>query len=111
MLEVGNGGMTTEEDRAHFSLWCLIKSPLLIGADLTKIDNTSFAILTNKEVIALSQDSLGVQGHMVNQTGDAQVWSVQHAHSIITYPHTYTHSPLDPFHHNTVIASWTYVMC
>jgi len=75
MLEVGNGGMTYDEYRAHFSLWCLIKSPLLIGADITKLSAASYTILTNKEVIALSQDSLGVQGHMVRDNNGSQVWA------------------------------------
>jgi len=76
MLEVGNGGMTHDEDVAHFSLWCLIKSPLLIGADITKLTNDSFTILTNREIIAISQDTLGVQGHMVRDNNGAQVWAV-----------------------------------
>jgi len=68
MLEVGNGGMTNGEYTAHFSLWALIKSPLLIGCDLTKVSADTLAILSNKEVIAVSQDSLGVQGHRVWST-------------------------------------------
>jgi len=75
MLEVGNGGMTNDEYTSHFSLWCLIKSPLLIGCDVTKMSAETLAILTNKEVIALSQDQLGVQGHMVSASGSAQIWA------------------------------------
>ena len=65
MLEVGNGGMTNIEYRSHFSLWSIMKSPLLIGCDLRTIDDETLAILTNKEVIAVNQDSLGVQGRRV----------------------------------------------
>jgi len=65
MLEVGNGGMTTAEYISHFSLWALAKAPLLIGCDVTKISNETFTILTNNEVIAVSQDKLGIQGHKV----------------------------------------------
>src|ERR1700710_2748733 len=43
MLEVGNGGLTTNEERAHFGIWAICKSPLLIGTDLTKISSTSLA--------------------------------------------------------------------
>ena len=65
MLEVGNGGMTTDEYRTHFSLWAISKAPLLIGCDVTKKDPTTFEILLNKEVIAVNQDPLGVQGRKV----------------------------------------------
>eukprot|EP01126_Amoeba_proteus_P038717 TRINITY_DN4049_c0_g1_i9.p3 TRINITY_DN4049_c0_g1~~TRINITY_DN4049_c0_g1_i9.p3 ORF type:complete len:149 (+),score=22.06 TRINITY_DN4049_c0_g1_i9:590-1036(+) len=65
MLEVGNGGMTINEYRTHFSLWALAKAPLLIGADITNLSDDIKAILMNKEVIAINQDPLGVQGHKV----------------------------------------------
>jgi alpha-galactosidase len=47
MLEVGNGGLTTAEERAHFGIWAISKSPLLIGTDLTKISEASLAVLLN----------------------------------------------------------------
>ncbi|KAG5007399.1 hypothetical protein JHK85_025941 [Glycine max] len=53
MLEVGNGGMTTEEYRAHFSIWSLAKAPLLIGCDIRALDATTKELLSNKEVIAV----------------------------------------------------------
>jgi len=65
MLEVGNGGMTYDEYRTHFSLWAISKAPLLIGCDVTKKDPQTFEILLNKEVIAVNQDRLGVQGRKV----------------------------------------------
>ncbi|RAL41276.1 unnamed protein product [Cuscuta campestris] len=75
MLEVGNGGMTTEEYRSHFSIWALAKAPLVIGCDVRSIDNTTFDILSNKEVIAVNQDPLGVQGKKVKKDGDLEVWA------------------------------------
>jgi len=69
MLEVGNGGMTTEEYQAHFSLWSLMKAPLLIGCDLTNMTQATFTILSNTEVIAINQDPLGVQGRRVWSAG------------------------------------------
>jgi len=75
MLEVGNGGMTANENRAHFSLWCLVKSPLLIGCDVTKMSNDTLTILTNAEVIAINQDSLGKQGKKVASSGLSEVWA------------------------------------
>lgn len=47
MLEIGNGGLTAAEERAHFALWAIAKSPLLIGTDLTKISSASLAVLLN----------------------------------------------------------------
>eukprot|EP01100_Stratorugosa_tubuloviscum_P003332 TRINITY_DN1801_c1_g1_i3.p1 TRINITY_DN1801_c1_g1~~TRINITY_DN1801_c1_g1_i3.p1 ORF type:complete len:353 (-),score=165.89 TRINITY_DN1801_c1_g1_i3:106-1164(-) len=75
MLEVGNGGMTQTEYRSHFSLWAISKAPLIIGCDVTNISKYSLSILSAKEVIAINQDSLGIQGHIVNQTTNYQVWT------------------------------------
>ncbi|KAH9290100.1 hypothetical protein KI387_034217, partial [Taxus chinensis] len=103
MLEVGNGGMTLEEYRSHFSIWALIKAPLLIGCDISTASKETLEILGNKEVIDVNQgqfdqirlknlriyvldlflsyfrrlhpDSLGVQGKKVSQQGDLEVWA------------------------------------
>ncbi|MFK2892393.1 glycoside hydrolase family 27 protein [Dyella flagellata] len=65
VLEVGNGGMTDTEYRSHFSLWSIMAAPLLIGADLRTIKPEALKILLNKEVIAVDQDPLGIQGKQV----------------------------------------------
>ncbi|KAK2971362.1 hypothetical protein RJ640_030328 [Escallonia rubra] len=75
MLEVGNGGMTTQEYRSHFSIWALAKAPLLIGCDVRSMDNETFKLLSNTEVIAVNQDKLGVQGKKVKKNGDLEVWA------------------------------------
>jgi alpha-galactosidase len=75
MLEVGNGGMTTPEYRAHFSLWCLLAAPLMAGNDLRSMTPETKEILTNKDVIAIDQDSLGRQGYRVRKDGDLEVWA------------------------------------
>ncbi|XP_039140792.1 alpha-galactosidase-like [Dioscorea cayenensis subsp. rotundata] len=75
MLEVGNGGMTTEEYRAHFSLWALAKAPLLIGCDVRSISSETKDILGNSEVIAVNQDGLGVQGRKVKSNDGLEVWA------------------------------------
>ncbi|KAG6625149.1 hypothetical protein CIPAW_16G076100 [Carya illinoinensis] len=75
MLEVGNGGMTTEEYRAHFSIWAIAKAPLLIGCDIRAMDNVTLELLGNEEVIAVNQDKLGVQGKKVKKDGDLEVWA------------------------------------
>lgn len=62
MLEVGNGGMTITEEKTHFALWCIAKSPLIMGNDLVNIRKESLDILKNSEIIAMNQDPLGKQG-------------------------------------------------
>jgi alpha-galactosidase len=75
MLEVGNGGMTTDEYRAHFSLWAMMAAPLIAGNDVAHMSADTAKILLNKAVIAVDQDAAGVQGHRVGRIGDAEVWS------------------------------------
>jgi alpha-galactosidase len=82
MLEVGNGGMTADEYRAHFSLWAVLAAPLIAGNDLRKlltedpVAKAALEILTNREVIAVDQDPLGTQGRLVqNRLPELQVWS------------------------------------
>ncbi|MCH4147911.1 MAG: glycoside hydrolase family 27 protein [Prevotella sp.] len=64
MLEVGNGGMTETEYITHMSLWCMLATPLIAGNDLSTMDEKTKAILTNKEVIDINQDPLGMQAHL-----------------------------------------------
>ena len=77
MLEVGNGGMTDEEYRTHFSLWAILAAPLIAGNDLRNMRPEIHDILTNKEVIAVDQDALGRQGERVAKNGDLEVWAKQ----------------------------------
>jgi alpha-galactosidase len=71
MLEVGNAGMTTDQYRTQMSLWAMLAAPLLAGNDLSKMDSTTKSILINKEVIAVDQDRLGIQGSRI---GPPQIW-------------------------------------
>ncbi|MNK16835.1 Alpha-galactosidase A precursor [compost metagenome] len=73
MLQVGNG-MTYEEDKTHFSMWCMLNSPLMAGNDLRKISKETLAILTNKELIALNQDKAFKQAQCVFKAGEVEVW-------------------------------------
>ncbi|XP_028783190.1 alpha-galactosidase-like [Neltuma alba] len=75
MLEVGNGGMTTEEYRCHYSIWALAKAPLLIGCDVRSMDSATFELLSNKEVIDVNQDNLGVQGRKMKSEAGWEVWA------------------------------------
>lgn len=75
MLEVGNGGMTGEEYRAHFSLWAIMAAPLMAGNDLRAMTEETKSILLNREVIEVDQDPLGIQGRIVIDRGyGGQVW-------------------------------------
>jgi alpha-galactosidase len=74
MLEVGNGGMTTDEYRTHMSLWCILAAPLIAGNNLAAMDAKTRDLLTNSEVLAVDQDPLGVQGHRIKQEGPIEVW-------------------------------------
>ena len=73
MLEVGNG-MTENEDRAHFTMWCMMASPLILGNDLRNMSDATRNIIMNKDMIAIDQDTLGIQGlHYCDRDG-LQFW-------------------------------------
>ena len=61
------------EQRAHFALWALLKSPLFIGADLRTLSREAKEILTAAEVIAVNQDPLGVAGDLIWKQGPLEV--------------------------------------
>jgi hypothetical protein len=67
MLEIGNGGCSFEEYKSHFSLWAMLKAPLIVGNDIRDMgaEDEAMQILSNKEVIAINQDVLGRQGRRV----------------------------------------------
>lgn len=68
--------MNTEEMKSHFSMWCMIASPLMLGNDLRSVSKEVLSILTNKEAIAINQDSLGMQGILAyEQVPGLQVWT------------------------------------
>lgn len=78
MLEVGNGKLTYDENKAHFTLWSMMAAPLILGNDIRSFikedgtvdkDNKILGILTNKEVIAVNQDKLGIQCERIRTNG------------------------------------------
>ncbi len=77
MLEVGNGNMTTNEYKAHFSFWCLLAAPLMAGNDLRNMDGETREILLNQDAIAINQDKAGIQGHKVYDDSDYEIWGKQ----------------------------------
>jgi alpha-galactosidase len=74
MLQVGNGGMTFNQNRSHFSLWAMMCSPLMAGNDLRKMTDSTKSILTNKAIIALNQDALGKQAEKIIDEGRFQIF-------------------------------------
>lgn len=82
MLEVGNGNLTDEENKSHFSLWCMMAAPLILGNDIRKFvkadgtpdtENPVYKTVTNKEMIAVDQDALGVQCRRIKTNGTEDV--------------------------------------
>lgn len=69
------------EQRSHFALWYLLKSPLFIGADLRSLSREAKQILTAGEVIAVNQDPLGVAGDLVWKQGPLEVSTSSHVGS------------------------------
>jgi alpha-galactosidase len=75
MLEIGNGGMSDTEYRTHMSLWSMLAAPLIAGNDLRDMTPAIHDILTNKEVIAIDQDSEGKQATRISKSGDQEIWA------------------------------------
>ena len=74
MLQVGRG-MSYEEDKAHFSMWCMMHSPLLLGNDLTNMSAETIEIITNKDMIALNQSPFVYQARRLIDDGELEVWA------------------------------------
>jgi alpha-galactosidase len=74
MLEVGNGHLTPEENRAHFSMWAMIAAPLIAGNDLRKMSKETLEVLTDKEVIAIDQASLGIEALKYAVKDSIEIW-------------------------------------
>ena len=74
MMQVGNG-MTYEEDKSHFSMWCMMSTPLLIGTDLCSISEQTLSILSNAELIALDQDPACLPATLKSSCGEnVDIW-------------------------------------
>lgn len=75
VLEVGNlwGALGNAEGRSHFSMWSVMKAPLLIGTDVTNMTAETLATLTNPEVIAVNQDPLGIQARLLATANESAI--------------------------------------
>jgi alpha-galactosidase len=79
MMEVGNMA-TVGEDRAHFVMWAMLAAPLIAGNDVRRMSVATREILTNREVIAIDQDTLGIQGFAFRKDEDLEIWARPLAH-------------------------------
>ncbi|KAI8965321.1 glycoside hydrolase family 27 protein [Daldinia sp. FL1419] len=98
MLEIGTNSMNECEEQTHFSFWAALKSPLIIGADITNISESSLAILLNKEIIAISQDELGVAVTYtpeLSTEGSIQIWGGPLSHQYVVLALNYGKEPID----------------
>jgi alpha-galactosidase len=73
MMEVGNG-LTLSENRAHFTMWCMLAAPLMVGTDLAKMSPEVKNIFVNKDVIAIDQDTLGIQAWKYASKDSVETW-------------------------------------
>ena len=74
MLEVGNRGLSYEEQRSQMTMWSIMAAPIMISSDVRNMSNETKELYLNKDMIAINQDSLGVQGHRVSDDKGKQVW-------------------------------------
>lgn len=91
MLEVGNGTLSDVESRSHFGLWAMMAAPLIAGNDLRSMSAATRAILTNAEVIAVDQDTLGKQGAPISASTELEVWAkplAGGAHAVLLFNRT-----------------------
>ena len=75
MLEVGNRGLSYEEQRSQMTMWSIMAAPIMISSDVRNMSNETKELYLNKDMIAINQDSLGVQGHRISDKNGKQVWT------------------------------------
>jgi alpha-galactosidase len=100
-VDVGKGRnlhpshLTPDEQYTHVSLWSLLASPMLIGCDMTRLDDFTLGLLTNDEVLAVNQDPLGKQATVVSEQGDQVSVSRNGDQVRKVFPHQVWASPLE----------------
>ncbi len=75
MLEVGNRGLSYEEQRSQMTMWSIMAAPIMISSDVRNMSDQVKELYLNKDMIAINQDSLGVQGHRVSNVNGKQIWT------------------------------------
>ncbi|MBQ7364615.1 MAG: NPCBM/NEW2 domain-containing protein [Clostridia bacterium] len=74
MMQIGNG-MTYEEDKSHFAMWCMMSTPLMLGMDLSSISEETLSIVSNRELIAINQDPACIQATVAATYGSVEAWT------------------------------------
>ncbi len=74
MMQIGNG-MTYEEDKSHFAMWCMMSTPLMLGMDLNAISQETLSIISNQELIAVNQDVASIQATVAKTYGSVEAWT------------------------------------
>lgn len=74
MLQVGRG-MSLEEDKTHFTMWCIMQSPLVLGNDLTQMSEQTLSVITNADLITVNQSEFVYQARRLVDQGDLEVWA------------------------------------
>jgi len=112
IMEVGNGGMTNDEYITHFSMWSILKSPLIMGQDIPNQTNETFNILTNDAVIALNQDPLGSPANRLFKQevpgGTLQLWegSLVNSSAIVALMNTSPDTQSAELNYTTIFKDW-----
>jgi len=75
MLQIGNHGLTSSENRAHFFMWAILNAPLMAGTDLTRMSDEVRDLLIHPGVIEIDQDWGGSQGRRISNTESADIWA------------------------------------
>ena len=75
MLEVDNNNLSYEEQKSQMTMWSIMAAPIMISSDVRKMSNQVKELYLNKDMIAINQDSLGVQGHRISNDKGKQVWT------------------------------------
>jgi hypothetical protein len=75
MLEVGNGNLTQTQNRSHFSMWCIMSVPLVLGNNMATMNDSTRSIITNTEAIAINQDTTALQAVLISDDNGGQVWA------------------------------------
>ncbi len=67
-------GMSSTQFRTQVGMWAILAAPMMVSADLRKINRTNLSYLLNQEVLAVDQDPAGIQGTLVSSTGNGEIW-------------------------------------
>jgi alpha-galactosidase len=74
MLEIGDADFSTSENTSHFAMWCMLAAPLFLGTNISALPPASVSLVTNPELIAIDQDPLGHEAHLVSDSAGIELW-------------------------------------